>query len=194
MSGPYAAAIDEVRQARSELIDWSMALRAACLAALIGVVPPSCLPGALTGGVVGGLALLVIPVLTLGVVSVYHRSRPRRMVSPAIGVRIGAMLGLIMGALIALVTGVSGFILRYGYHSHAMADKIEQASDQMMVQLSAAGPIPRELLNFFRSPEFHAGTFILGHVISLLLLVAIGSICGWMAGALLRARRQRNIG
>lgn len=173
----------------ADALEWPRALRVAGLVALLGVVPASLLPGALTGGEVGGLALLLTPVLTIGAVFAYRRGRPGLAVTPAGGVRMGATLGLLMGCLAALITGTAGFVLRYGYHSHVMDDKIEQAAAQVPAQLHTAGPPPPELLSFLKSPEFRAGSFIFGHLLSLLLLVAAGAFCGWMAATVLRARR-----
>ncbi len=176
----------------TDALDWSRALRITALAALLGVVPASLLPGALTSGEVGGLALLLTPPLMVGIVFAYGRGRPARAVAPAGGVRMGATLGLLMGSLAACITGIAGFVLRYGYHSHAMDDKIEQAAAQVPAQLRTAGPPPPELLSFLQSPEFRAGSFIFGHVLSLVLLVAAGAVCGWMAATMLRLRRPRS--
>jgi hypothetical protein len=175
-------------------VDWPIALRILTVAALIGVVPAAVMPGAVVDSTVGSLSLLLTPVLSLVAVGMYHRSRPRREVSPSIGSRMGATLGLMMGSLIALITGIAGFVLRYHYHSHAMDDRINQASNAMMAQIAATSPPPPELMGFIQSPEFHAGSFITGHALTVLLLVLAGSICGWIAGAALRARRQRHAG
>ncbi len=175
-------------------IDWPMALKLVGVGALVGVVPPMCLPGQLTDGTVTGVALLLTPGLTVVMVSWYYRSRPRRPISSTVGVRIGAALGLAMGCLIALATGISGFVLRYSYHSHAIDDKIQQETTQMAAQWAAAGTATPELAGFLQSPEFRAGAFILSHVIALLMLMAVAAVCGWLAGALLRARRQRHAG
>ncbi|MGI4757138.1 MAG: hypothetical protein ACRYGF_09845 [Janthinobacterium lividum] len=178
----------------TEHVDWSRALRMIGLVGLLGVVPASLLPGALVAGEVGGLVLLMTPLLALGAVFGYGRSQPAGTVSSAGGTRMGALLGLWMGALTAAITGVAGYVLRYGYHSRAMDEKMDQAVALMPAQLQAAGsPPPPELLAFLHTPEFRAGTFILGHVFTVLLLVAAGSVCGWMAATMLRARRQRNI-
>ncbi len=178
-----------------ELIDWWLALRVIALAALLGTVPPSLLHGALTGGLVGGMALIMMPLLTLGVLSVYHRQRPRRRMSQGVGARLGGALGAITGSLIALVTGINGFVLRYGYHSQAVDDKLNEATNAMLAQLATSStPMPPELIGFVRSPEFLAGSYLMGHVITLMLLVVAGTICGWLGGAMLRARRQRGPG
>lgn len=183
----------EARLAATDSLEMRRALRVVGIAGLVGVVPACLLPGALVSGEVGGLALLLTPALTVGAVLFYGRSRPPVVVSAAAGRRIGALLGLWMGSLIAAATGIAGYVLRYGYHSHAMDDKIAQAAAQVPAQLRAAGPTPPELLAFLQTPEFRAGTFIFGHVFSLLLLVVVGSLCGWMASTVLRARRQRSI-
>lgn len=166
-------------------LDWARALRLLLVAALAGVILPSLLPDALTGGLVGGMALLMTPVLTLVVIFIYGRRGP---LPSGAGARMGAVLGLLMGSLIALLTGIAGFVLRYHFHSHAMDDKIQQALAQMPAQISAAGPPPPGLLAFLQTPEFRAGTFILGHAVSMLFLVGVGALCGSVAAAILRQR------
>jgi hypothetical protein len=179
---------------RNTSVDWPVALRILAVATLIGVVPAAVIPGSVIDGTVSGLSLMLTPLLSLAAVGFYHRSRPLREVSPAVGTRMGAVLGLLMGSLIALITGIAGFALRYHYRSHVMDDKIKLASDAMLAQVMATSPPPPELLNFLHSPEFLAGSVIAGHTMTLLLLVFAGSFCGWLAGALLRARRQRHAG
>ena len=189
VDGEAATAADTA----SETLHLPRALRVVAVAGLLGVIPASLLPGALVAGALGGLLLLLTPMLALGTVFVYCRSRPPALVSPTGGARLGALLGLWMGSLQAVLTGIAGFILRYGYHSHALDDRITQAAAQVPAQLQAAGPAAPELLQLLQTPEFRAGSFIFGHVLSLLLLVAAGSVCGWMAATVLRARRQRTI-
>lgn len=172
-------------------LDWGTGLRMVALVAAVGAIAPSLLPGAVSTGSAGGLSLLAMPLLTVAAVTLYHRSRPRREISPIIGGRLGATLGLMVGAWIALLTGAVGFVMRYHYHSTAMDTALQQGFDSMMVRMQEAGPQPPELIGFIRSPEFLAGSFLMGHVFSILLLVMTGTVCGWLAGALLRSRRQR---
>ena len=179
-------------------MNWPRALRILLAAAAVGVVVPSLLPGALPSGAVSGVALLMMPVLTLASVFAYGRGRSPGVTSTALGARMGAVLGVLLGAAVSFVTGVAGFVLRYGYHSHAMDDTIGQAIGQLPAQLAAqmasTGPPPPDLLAFIASPEFRAGSFLAGHAISLLVLVGVGSICGWMSAAILRTRREPDAG
>ena len=175
-------------------LDWPVALRILGVATLAGVLPAAAIPSSVQDGTIGGLSLLLVPMLSLAAVAIYQRVRPLREMSPAIGTRLGGTLGLMMGALTALITGIVGFILRYRFHSHLMDDKISEASDAMLKQLTENSPPPPELLGMLKSPEFHAGSFIAGYGMTVLLLIVAGSVCGWIAGALLRARQQRNLG
>ncbi len=177
----------------STAVNWSRALRMTALGAVAGVGLPSMLPGAVVNGVVPGLSLLLMPLLALGVIFAYTRSRPSHALAPAEGGSLGALLGLLMGCLLALITGATGFGLRYLRHSHAMDDRIGQAAAQLPAQISAAGPLPPEVLGMIQSPEFRAGTFILSLLFSLLLLVAVGSLCGWASAMMLRHRRERTV-
>ncbi len=173
-------------------VDWPRALRILAVTAAIGVAVPSVLPGALASGAVAGVALLMIPVLALASIFAYGRGRAHQPASTSAGAHIGAVLGMLIGAFIAFITGIAGFVLRYGYHSRAMDDNIGVAINQMPAQITAqmasVGPPPPELLAFIASPEFRAGSFIFGHAFWLLLLVGAGSLCGWMSAAILRAR------
>ena len=173
-------------------LDWPVALRILAVAAVAGVLPAAFLPGSVADGTVSGPSLMLMPLLTLVAVGVYQRSRPQRMMSGAAGARMGATLGLFLGALIALITGIAGFVLRYRFGSHTMDDKISAATGAMLKQVTDAAPQPPEMLGFLKSPEFRAGGFIAGHGFTVLLLIFVGSVCGWVAGALLRARRQRD--
>lgn len=169
------------------------ALRVVATIGAIAVTVASLLPGALVSGAVGGLLLVFTPLITGAAVYMYSRSRPPALASPTSGARLGALLGLWMGALFAMVTGIAGFILRYGYHSQVVGEKIEQAAAQVPAQLQATGPPPPELLQMLKTPEFLAASFIVGHALSVLLLVLAGALCGWMAATLLRVQRQRTI-
>lgn len=174
-------------------IEWPRALWIAAGVALAGVALPSLLPGAIVNGVTAGIGLLLMPLLALLLVVAYSRIRPPRPLVPTDGGTLGALLGMVMGGLLAAVTGATGFVLRYFRHSHAMDERISQAASQLPTQLSAAGAIPPEVLGLIQSPEFRAGTFILSHVFSMLLLMAVGSLGGWASAMLLRQRRERTI-
>jgi hypothetical protein len=191
---PDAAHVPDAETQTKSGVDWPAALRLVGIAALVGVVPPAVLPGALSSGSLGGPTLLLTPMLTLGVLSLYHRSRPRRTIDGAIGARMGALLGLVMGCAVALLTGIAGFVMRYGYHSHDVGDKIQAEMTQVIARFTAAGPVPPEVVGFLQSPEVGAGTFIFSHVFYILVLVVVGSVCGWITGSMLKARRERNIG
>ena len=175
------------------LVEWPAAFRILVPAAVCGVAIPSLLPGALASGGVAGVSLLMLPVLTLATIFAYNRGRSPRTTTKSAGAHIGAVLGLLIGASIAFVTGLAGFVLRYGYHSRAMDDSISQVMAQLPAQLAtqmaSTGPPPPELLAFIASPEFRAGSFLVGHVFWLLLLVAAASICGWTSAAILRTRQ-----
>lgn len=172
------------------VLDWAAALKSAAAVSLLCAAGPALLPGAVAAGTAGGMSLLLIPLMVLAVVSLYHRSRPRREVTPLIGSRLGAVLGMMVGAWSALITGAVGFVQRYRYHSRAMDDVFRQSTDAMAQRLQGSPVLP-DALKLAQSPEFHAASFMLSHLFSLLIMVFGGSVCGWMAGAALRSRRQR---
>jgi hypothetical protein len=189
------AAVPSGQQAAPGHTDWISALWLTALAALLGVVPPMFAPGAISSGGVGGLTLILTPALTLGLLAVYHRRRPIRRVTASVGARLGALLGLFSGSLIAFLTGVAGFWERYGRHTRTTEDVVRAVTEQMLVQMNNTGPAPPPgLAEFVRSSEFRAGMFLMEHVLLLGMLVLVGSVCGALAGSLLKARRQRHIG
>lgn len=195
-----AAALPVPQQTQaSGPVDWARAFRILAVAAACGVALPCLLPGALASGAIAGISLLMTPVLTLATVFAYGRGRLQSTTTKSAGAHIGAVLGLLMGACIAFVTGLAGFVLRYGYHSRAMDDSISQVMAQLPTQLatqmaSTGAPPPPELLAFVASPEFRAGSFLFGHVFWMLLLVAAASVCGWMSAAMLRTRQPPDAG
>lgn len=170
------------------VLDWAAALKVLGVVSVLTTVGPALLPARIAAATAGGFTLL--PLVVLLTVNLYHRSRPRRDITPAIGGRLGAVLGLLMGAWTALMTGLVGFVQRYHYHSHEM-DEVFQKSTQMMATQFQGSPALPEMLKVSASPEFHAASLILAHVFSLLMLVFAGTVCGWLAGAVLRSRRQR---
>lgn len=182
------------QRSAAEDIDWRAALRVVGLASLVGAAPVILTPGSLVSGNSSGLVLLLTPVLSMVCVSVYYRSRPRRKISGSIGARIAAVLGLLMGCWVAFGTGVAGFVLRYGYRSTAMDEKITQVTQQLPLQMAGtSGPVAPEILHMLTMPEFRAGYFLAGHSLTILILVAVASLCGRIAGALLHARRMRHV-
>ena len=187
-----AAATPDATHAVRPILDWAAALRGAAAVSVLGAIGPALLPGAAVSGSSGGISLLLMPLMVIALVSLYHRSRPRRDITPAIGGRLGAVLGLLVGAWVALIAGVVGFVQRYRYGSHAMDDLFRQSAENMGQRLQGSPMLP-DAMRMAESPEFHAGSLIMGHVLSLLLLVFAGTVSGWMAGAVLRSRRQRMV-
>lgn len=172
--------------------DWRAALNILLMASLVGALPPMLIPGAVENGLVGGMVLLISPVLTLGAITLYHRTHGRRSISGRLGARMGAVLGLLMGVWIAVGTGIGGFVLRYHYGSRVLETNIAQAMAAVPAQLHTAGPLPAETLAQLQSPEFRATAFLFGYVFTTVILLISGAIFGSATGAMLRARRQRS--
>lgn len=169
--------------------DWRAALNIVFLASLAGALPPMLVPGAVENGVVGGMVLLISPVLTIAAVLVYHRRRGRRALNSGMGARMGALLGLMMGFWIAAGTGIKGFVLRYHYGSRVLEQKVAEAMRAVPSQLQSAGQIPPDALARLQQPEFRAAAFLLGYLFTTALLLLCCTLFGSVAAAMLRARR-----
>lgn len=170
--------------------DWRAALNIVFLASLAGALPPMLVPGAVENGIVGGMVLLISPVLTIGAILVYHRRRGRRVVNSAMGARMGALLGLMMGFWIAAGTGIKGFVLRYHYGSRVLEQKVAEAMSAVPGQLQSAGQLPPDALARLQQPEFRATAFLLGYLFTTTLLLLCCTLFGSAAAAMLRARRS----
>ena len=174
-------------------LDWPITFRVLSIAVLAGLIPCVLLPGAVASGAGGLLAILLLPLLCLGSGMAYVR-RGRHRLSARGGARIGAALALMLAAVLAVCSGVVGFALRYGYHSRVVEASLNAAMLQSEAQMrtNAGSPLPENALALIRSPEGHAGAFLLMQCAIALMLVLAGGICGSVMGALIAARQRRS--
>ncbi len=174
-------------------VEWYLAFRVLGIAALIGVVPCVLKPDVVMTGGAGILALMLLPLLTLGSAAAYLRRRPFPPFTPAMGARIGVVLALLLAVALAVICGVAGFIGRYGMHSNLVQTTLDLAFRQMESQMSASGtPLPGGWAAAMRWPEIRAGAFLLGQAITSVMMLVVGAGAGAVAGALLGARQRRS--
>jgi len=158
-------------------IDWSLALRACAIAALISIVVMS-------------LRLTVPPLATLGAgclaVILYYRRNPSWRVSARSGAQIGAATGLLSAAVFAVFLAILLAVLQSGGQvRQEMIDALQQVASR------SHDPQVQATLDLLRTPEGLAAKLILSMVGFLLISVAAGSIAGALTGAFL-GRRNRS--
>ncbi len=174
-------------------VEWHLAFRLLAIAVLIGAVPCILRPDVVITGGAGILALILLPLLTLGSAAAYLRRRPFPPFTPGMGARIGVVLALLLAVLLAVICGVFGFIGRYGMHSSLLQNTLDLAFHQMNGQMAASGtPLPLGWAAAMRWPEIRAGAFLLGQAITSVLMLVVGAGAGAIAGALLGARQRRS--
>lgn len=174
-------------------LDWPFALRVLAGTAFLGLIPCVLLPGAVASGGAGILVLVLLPLLCLGSGTAYLRRRPQRRLSAGTGARMGTALGLLLATVLAVSSGIAGFILRYGSHSRMLETSLNAAilRSELQVRASSPAPPPQNLFALLQSPDGHAGTFLLIQLMIFILLLVAGTVCGAVAGALLGARQRR---
>lgn len=173
-------------------VEWTLAFRVLFVAALLGLIPSLLKPEIVVVGGGGFLTSLLLPLLILGSGAAYLRRRPYPPFTVGMGARLGVVLALLLSVALAMVSGVAGFILRYGMHSRVVQGSLDVAFQEFGARMSASGtPVPAALLQW---PEVRAGAFLLTHVLTGVLLVVVGVVAGAVAGALLggQQRRSRN--
>jgi hypothetical protein len=157
-------------------IEWSRALRACAIAALISIVVMS-------------LRLTVPPLATLGAgclaVILYYRRNPTWRVNARSGAQIGAATGLLSAAVFAVLLAILLAVLQAGGQvRQEMIDALQQVASR------SHDPQVQATLDLLRTPEGLADKLILSMVGFLLISVAAGSIAGALTGAFL-GRRNR---
>ncbi len=177
----------------SSEVDWPLALRICAIAALIGLLPCALLPGAAVSGGAGVPGLFLLPLLTISVAAVYLRRRPQRLMTAGLGARMGCVVALLLTAGLTVSSAAAGFVLRYRYHSHVVEQNLNVLMQTSEAQVRAGNPgtAAEPLLLLMRTPEWHAGMFLLLESFMALLLLTAGVTFGALAGAMLGARQRR---
>ncbi len=174
-------------------VEWTLAFRALFAATLLGLVPSLIRPEVVVAGGGGVLTLLLLPLLILGSGAAYLRRRPYPPFTPGMGARMGVVLALLLSAALAIASGVTGFILRYGMHSRLVQSNLDQAFQQFAARMNAsATPLPPAWAVVMRWPEVRAGAFLFSTVFTTALLLVVGAVAGAIAGALLAGRQRRS--
>lgn len=171
-------------------VEWTLAFRVLFAAALLGLVPSLLKPEIVVVGGGGFLTLLLLPLLTLGSGVAYLRRRPYPPFTPGMGARMGVVLALLLSAALAIASGIAGFVLRYGLHSHIVQSNLDVAFQEFAARMNSSGtPVPQALMQW---PEVRAGAFLFTHVFTCVLLLVVGAVAGAVAGALLGGQQRRS--
>ena len=173
---------------RPPAIDWRMAIQCAVAVAAVG--------GLLA---VGSLRLPVLtPASVLWVLSgslitlgLYKNRRPTARMSPAIGARIGVVVGVCLATGLAVLMAAAGVVARFGMKAMGGFDEQLAMVFNKVVQQSAqqSGPLPAGALALIHSPEFRAAYVLFSCAVSGAALLALSAAEGAFAG-MLRTRQR----
>jgi hypothetical protein len=169
-------------------IDWKSAIRCAALVAGIAAVLTLV---AIRVPILSPLRTLIVLSASVLTLSLYQHRRPAAEISPAIGARIGLVVGLALIVSLAFSMAIAGLLARYALHSMGAfdADVIQQMRTQIE-HAAAANPTSPELLRYFYTPEFRVGMMLMAVAMVAAVLLLLSTL-GGAVGALLRPRSRR---
>ncbi|GAA3747728.1 hypothetical protein GCM10022270_02030 [Terriglobus aquaticus] len=194
-SQPAAGARDGgAATALAGAMDWPLMLRILAVATAVGLLPALLLHDVLLSGTLGFAVLFLLPLLGLASAAAYLRWRPRGRMTPGRGAQMGLALGTMLAFAESTVTAVASFALRYGRHNLSLQQNFDAVMQQAEAQVRAGQPnAPAGLFAAMRTPEWHAGWFLLMEGAVMVLLVIGGALAGLIAGTVL-SKRQRSLG
>lgn len=176
--------------ARVGLVEWGTALGCAAVVTAAGL---AMFVGAAWAPLLAVLSF--VWVLSAGqlTVDLYRRRRPLARMDGAVGARIGAATGVLVGAAKAAALAVTGMIERYGLHHGAQMDA-EYAqgitsAQQLVVKLTGQ-PMPAEQARMMMSPQYHAAAVLTDVIVGWLLIVLVTTAAGAFVGYLQGKRRM----
>ena len=126
---------------------------------------------------------------SLTTLAIYQRRRPLASMNVGVGVKIGALVGVVLVFFLGAALSIGLVVARYKLHTMADFDAgTAQAMKAQMEQLSATHQIPPDSLRTFNSNEFRTAMVLTGFGIAFTGVFVI-SIFGGAVGGLLRTRR-----
>ncbi|MFZ0761893.1 MAG: zinc ribbon domain-containing protein [Candidatus Sulfotelmatobacter sp.] len=157
-------------------IDWTRALRACAIAALIAALVMAL-----------GLMVPLLAVLGAGflAVTLYRRQNPAWSVNARSGAHVGAVCGLLFFGIAALFETLAVAVFHTGGQiRQKMLEALQQAASR------STDPQVQAAFDRLKTPDGLAAMFVLGMVVLFLVSIAAGSLAGALTGAFL-ARRNR---
>jgi len=187
--------------ARPQLVEWPVVLGCAApvgLAtaafAIAGIFNP------------GGFFVVTLCVLCGSsiVLGLYRARRPLARVDGRVGLRVGALTGLLMIALTWTALAITGAVERYGVHGMSAYDELltkqQQAANQMAEQMTEglSGPemdaaTRKEQLEKLSTPEFRAAGQLMGIFLQSGIVLILTTGLGGFAGLLQSRRASRRL-
>ncbi len=168
-------------------VDWAFVLRcAAAVAILAGVLQAV----ATKFPVLNGAETLWVLAAPAVAVTIYRRGRPTRAMRASLGARVGAMTGILVSAAVVFAIALSGFLLRYQFHSLAADSELTAVLEQAIDHARSQGSVTPAMEALWKQPEFRAWFLILETGMMSLLTIGFSAAAGAMAGSTL-ARRPK---
>ena len=157
-------------------ISWKLAIR---IASVVGTAV-----GVLSAVLAAG-SVLWVAVGAVVAMGIYHRRRPLTKLSPRVGARVGALLGLIAATVAFAANSVLLVIQRYGLHQGSQIDTqltaiVKQAAARAAT-MDPQAPVAT-FTNFWLSAEGRIGLILLTMAF-LSVLIVLFAIAGGILGA-----------
>jgi hypothetical protein len=159
----------------------------AAVAAVLSVV-------ALRVDVLSPLSLLWIMSASLITLGFYQKRRPAAWMDVRVGARIGVVVGICLAVELGVAMAGAGLVARFLLHSMGSFDA-QMAAQILVLQKTMqqqTTPVPADLLRFFNSPEFRAGSMLATFALVSAGLLVLSTLGGAFAG-LLRMRRGPSV-
>jgi hypothetical protein len=186
-----AASTGAAAPPRPQQVEWKTAIRCAAVVAAVAAVLSVV---ALRVDVLSPLSLLWIMSASLITLGFYQKRRPAAWMDVRVGARIGVVVGICLAVELGVAMAGAGLVARFLLHSMGSFDA-QMAAQILVLQKTMqqqTTPVPADLLRFFNSPEFRAGSMLATFALVSAGLLVLSTLGGAFAG-LLRMRRGPSV-
>ncbi|MHB8303173.1 MAG: hypothetical protein ACYDC6_10115 [Acidobacteriaceae bacterium] len=176
------------RPERVGSIDWHLAIRIALTVAMV--------VGILSALLAAG-SVLWVAIGAVVVVGMYRRRQPLAVLTPRVGARIGALVGILAASIALAGNALLLVVQRFGLHQGSQIDLqlsaiVKQAADHAS-SMDPQAPVTT-FTNFWLSAEGRIGLVLLTMAF-LSVLIVLFAIAGGVLGAqMYKSSPRRNIG
>jgi hypothetical protein len=175
---------------KPQQVEWKTAMRCALLVAVIAAGLNQL---ATRVQLVSPLSFLWMISGSMIALALYQRRRPLAWMDARVGARIGIVVGLALVACLGVATAVGGLVSRYALHNMAGTDaQLTELLRTEFQQVIAVDPTSAGLRTLWFTPEFRAGTMLVGFGGVSGFLLALSTVCGALGG-FMRMRRKVSV-
>jgi len=171
-------------------VDWAFALWCAALAAGVAGLLQALSVKLPAMSAAQTMWVLVAPAV---VIVLYQRGRPKTAMQARVGARLGAMTGVLLASIVVFVVAMSGFLMRYHYHSMAADAELTAVLEQAIDHARTQGSVTPAMEAVWKSAEFRAWFLTLETVMMSLLTIGFSAAAGAAVGALLAPKQRGSV-